>query len=488
MMKRFPLGAVFVVVLLLLNYGCVPAPSIAPDPSNPVYTVALLPIYNATNDVDAPARLREAFAKRLEGRHYRVLPLDETDRILRDRMGITLGAQLDMTTPRKLGEELGVDGVVYGYLLNFDDVTTGVYNVKKVRAGFRLVHARSGRTLWARGHGVKSILTSGGLIGDGVAVAAEVKDAREGMEPFRSIEGISEIPGLTEWDVRYHREESVRDAAIMSLGEKLITKAAGMHLAAETSRMLDFVFADFPAGRGGAAYVASAEPPEEPALEPPAIDMDLEAVPEPDVAPLYFLEERDFSAVITSTAVRKRGGGTTKTTMKVAKRGGRLRVDLLEATGGEMPPIGGMSFIFDVDGRRSYSILHDRRMYIEDVMEAEDEVAPAEDKEFLGEESVAGRRCRKYRVTVRYSDGRVETGTVWEAVDLDGFIVRTEFENDDARIVTEAGEVKLGSPDEDLFVVPAGYEKVSLGRMWEEREDEGGGERREREVRERDER
>ena len=30
----------------------------SPDPSNPVYTVAVLPMYNATNDVGAPQMVR----------------------------------------------------------------------------------------------------------------------------------------------------------------------------------------------------------------------------------------------------------------------------------------------------------------------------------------------------------------------------------------------------------------------------------------------
>src|SRR3990170_1165103 len=54
-----------------------------PDPSNPIYTVALLPLYNASNDVGAPQMLREMAEKHVHRRgHYNVKTLNETDQIL----------------------------------------------------------------------------------------------------------------------------------------------------------------------------------------------------------------------------------------------------------------------------------------------------------------------------------------------------------------------------------------------------------------------
>ncbi|MFQ5585628.1 MAG: GNA1162 family protein [Thermodesulfobacteriota bacterium] len=240
-------------VVALMLAACAITTGVRPNPFNPVHTVAVLPVYNATNDVEAPQRVREEFSKRLARWHYAVKPLDEVDRILRDRMGITLGSQLEMTTAKELGEVLGVDGVVYGYLLNFDDVTTGVYNVKKVRAGFKLVEAGSGRIMWARGQGVKSELISGGMVGKGLATAKGVKDKREGIEPFKSIKGIEGIAGLEEWHVLERREEkSVGDAALFSLGEKLVSKAIGMHLKVESDKMLKMIMGSMPPGPGGA--------------------------------------------------------------------------------------------------------------------------------------------------------------------------------------------------------------------------------------------
>ena len=120
-------------------------------------------MYNATNDVSVPQMVRELADKHVQGRgHYSVKPLSEVNQTLREQMGITLGSQMDMTTPQQLGATLGVDGVLYGYLLSFDDMTTGVYNEKKVRAGFKWVmlwifRARIGWKSWKRDGWVISV-------------------------------------------------------------------------------------------------------------------------------------------------------------------------------------------------------------------------------------------------------------------------------------------------------------------------------------------
>ncbi|MBI4948805.1 MAG: DUF799 family lipoprotein [Deltaproteobacteria bacterium] len=249
MRKRLFVLSVF---LLFIAAACVaPQRRVRPDPSNPVYTVAFLPMYNATNDVDGPRTVREAFFKRLDNMNYQPKPLSEVDQTLMDRMGITLGSQLELTSPKELGETLGVDGVIYGYLLNFDDVTTGLYNMKKVRAAFKLVDTRTGRVVWARGLGVKSAL-AGGDVGVGVTLLKEIKG--DGLEGFKDIKGLSEVPGLTDWQIlRAGKTEKVEDAAMIAIGEKLFSKALGMHLKFETDEMIDKLRASFPAGPGTAS-------------------------------------------------------------------------------------------------------------------------------------------------------------------------------------------------------------------------------------------
>jgi hypothetical protein len=240
----------FYLAVLALALGACGGRGMAPDPANPVYKVAVLPFYNATNDVGGPAMVRKLFARRLDRFHYDSVALEDVDRVLRDRMGITLGSQLELTTARELGETLGVDGVFYGYLLDFDRITTGVYNVKKVRAGLKLVDTKTGNVVWARGLGVKSLLTSGD-IGTGVAIIRELKGLDD--EFFSTIKGLDDIPGLRQWYIMEAAEvDNAGDAAIIWLGEQLITKALGVHLRPETDVMLNRVMRGLPVGPGSA--------------------------------------------------------------------------------------------------------------------------------------------------------------------------------------------------------------------------------------------
>jgi len=260
-MNRF-FSFVLISTVLLLSACTMPVMKMTttpPDPSNPIYTVALLPLYNASNDVGAPQMLREMAEKHVHRRgHYNVKTLNETDQILREQMGITLGTQLDMTSPKQLGETLGVDGVLYGYLINFDDVTTGVYNEKNVRAAFRLVDSKTGKVVWSAGQGVKSTSSSGGILGDVVTSSRNAGDNDLGS--IGAIPGISEITGVGNWHLYSSRQESsIGGSAVTSLGEKFVGKATGTYLKAESETMLKMIFADFPVGHGSGVQPASFE-------------------------------------------------------------------------------------------------------------------------------------------------------------------------------------------------------------------------------------
>src|SRR3989338_6780586 len=108
-----------------------PRPHVPKNLANPIKTVAVLPMVNQTNDVEAPEKVREMFAAKLPERCYVYKPIQEVNQILKDEMGITLGSQFDMTNPQELGKMLGVDGVVYGDLYNFEEKTTGVLNIRR---------------------------------------------------------------------------------------------------------------------------------------------------------------------------------------------------------------------------------------------------------------------------------------------------------------------------------------------------------------------
>ncbi|MEW6544371.1 MAG: GNA1162 family protein [Nitrospirota bacterium] len=151
------------MLAVLLVAACAPTlPQITRNQANPIRTVAVLPLVNNTNDVEGPAYVRDLFVAELGQFFYVVKPVSEVDQLLKDRMGVTLGAQLDMTTPQKLGEVLGVDGVFYGALEDFSDKTTGIYNVRRVRLRSKLVNCKTGQTVWKNGIGVKQGTQAGG--------------------------------------------------------------------------------------------------------------------------------------------------------------------------------------------------------------------------------------------------------------------------------------------------------------------------------------
>lgn len=242
------LRRVICLIILLSLFGGCGGRGMSPNPTNPVYKVAVLPFYNVTNDIDGPVMVRALFAERLGRWHYNSLSLEEVDSTLRDDFGVTLGAQLELVSAAELGAALGVDGLFYGYLLDFNQITTGVYNEKKVRAGFKLVDAKTGAVVWSRGLGVKSLLT-GGDIGVGILVFKELKGIDNDF--FTTIKGLKGIPGLNRWHIMQAAElKSPVGAAVISLGEQLITKALGAHLKPETKMMLKRVMKSLPAGPG----------------------------------------------------------------------------------------------------------------------------------------------------------------------------------------------------------------------------------------------
>ena len=240
----------FFALALLLSSCAARLPTYAPDATNPFYTVAVLPFYNATNDVGGAESLRHEFHRRIGRMHYSAMPLKEVDELLYNRMGITLGSQLELTDAVELGRTLGVDALVYGYVLDFDDITTGLYNVKKVRAGFKLVDALTGETIWTGAQGVRSVISGGGKLGAGVSVIKEIGENTD-AELFATIKGLEEVEGIGNWQIiRAAPLNKIEEAAMISLGETLLTKAFGVHLWFESNTMLDLAMSGLPAGPG----------------------------------------------------------------------------------------------------------------------------------------------------------------------------------------------------------------------------------------------
>jgi hypothetical protein len=245
-------GALFV---FLVVHGCAGmGGGIKPNPDNPIRTVAVLPMVNNTNDVEAPDKVREMFHEKLQAYYYNVKPLKETDEILNLQMGITLGKQLELTTAQQLGEKLGVDGVFYGYLLNFDETVTGAYDLNKVRMGWKLVNTKTGEISWGRGIAVKSESGSG-MVGAVASVAMDVTDSMDddiGKMPS-SADPKREMPGLDNWVTMESSSSSssLMGSLMSSVGSKVADSVMGSRLEEETNYALGKLFPQMLVGPGG---------------------------------------------------------------------------------------------------------------------------------------------------------------------------------------------------------------------------------------------
>jgi hypothetical protein len=241
---------------------------VPPNPGNPIKTVAVLPLVNNTNDVGAPQYIRNELIARLQALQYRVQPALQTDQILRDQLGITLGRQLDMATVRQLHESLGTDGLVFGVLDDFSTKTFGLLTEKRVRLRLALVNASDGSQMWANGAGVIGrIRVVGGTAGK-VALGFEAtsrldaaKESAEQAQKTTSGQSVGKLPGgldrvsapwFTIPTVEIGQEPAgggkakqeggnVGAGLMIGLGEQLIEKAAGKPLYQETRLMLNLL-------------------------------------------------------------------------------------------------------------------------------------------------------------------------------------------------------------------------------------------------------
>lgn len=237
-------GLLICLVLLVGLSAC--APAIQPDPTNPIRTVAILPVYNATVSVRGPELVREFMAENMTKYHYEVRPKEEVDQVLRDRMGITLGAHLDMVEPSQVAETLGVDGLVYGYLLDFDSTTLGVYNSNMVRGGFKLIDTNTGEVIWSMGAGIKRVVSDKDL----GALAQRKAD----LSGFQTIQGIKDIPGMDKWTIVREGTSNVLANAVWGVGGRVLKGVAGTQLKRESKMLIKQIFKDLPMRPG--PYVA----------------------------------------------------------------------------------------------------------------------------------------------------------------------------------------------------------------------------------------
>ncbi len=144
-------SALVLVSVLLSASGCGGGKDVRPEPS-PVIPpagpkVAVAPMENMSNDLSASDILRDAFVEGVTRKGFGVVPVTESDRILRETLGISYGGQLPSTSPGEVCKALGVEAVFYGDVLEWSKTTTGFVNSSTVAASFRLFR-KDGTLLW----------------------------------------------------------------------------------------------------------------------------------------------------------------------------------------------------------------------------------------------------------------------------------------------------------------------------------------------------
>lgn len=186
---RHARGAVLFLSLFFatLLSACTTIPARTVDKTNPIKTVAVLPLINNSNTVDGPAKLQAYLTAGMYERYYDVVEFDEVNKTLKDQMGVTLGAQLDMAKPELLCKTLGADGLLYGVLDDYISKPAGVYTIKRVRARTKLVNCKTGAVVWKGGAGGKSQEATGGNVGAIAgavgSIGSAISDVTEGDLP-----------------------------------------------------------------------------------------------------------------------------------------------------------------------------------------------------------------------------------------------------------------------------------------------------------------
>jgi hypothetical protein len=104
-----------------------------------------MPLDNQTNSVVGALYMREEMVALLKNRGYAPLMIDQTDRMLANQFGISLGGQISDADIPKIAAGLGVDAVMTGRLKSFDAILLS-YN--EVSASFTMFTGDDWQPKW----------------------------------------------------------------------------------------------------------------------------------------------------------------------------------------------------------------------------------------------------------------------------------------------------------------------------------------------------
>lgn len=127
--------------------GCAATAPVARRSASFPATIALLPLENQSLDLRAPELLRDLLDTYLSAAQFNLTDVNEAEEKLRG-IGIQEGGQLNAVAPRKLGELLEAEALLYGDIETFNNANVGVYASRTVKVRLWLVDAKTGKKLW----------------------------------------------------------------------------------------------------------------------------------------------------------------------------------------------------------------------------------------------------------------------------------------------------------------------------------------------------
>lgn len=119
---------------------------------------------------------------------------------------------------------------------------------------------------------------------------------------------------------------------------------------------------------------------------------------------------------------------------------------------------------------KAYLILPGKKAYLEATVESSGEKAKPSrtESKFLRVETVDGHPCTVRQITTINEDESRQEITIWEATDLQNFIVKSQMDHgDDTMEVLRFSNIRSEKPDDAKFALPAGYRKLSNGSAGE---------------------
>lgn len=149
-------------------------------------SVLVLPAVNDTPDVTASDAYMHTFVRPLVNEGYYIFPPAVVDRLMKSQ-GVTTPADMHGVSIRKLREVFGCDAVLYPRITNWETQYIGIVSQTVVAVDFRLLDAKTGKTLWrGKGQAIDQSGGSGNLIGDAIGAAvhkviSEAADTRPGL-------------------------------------------------------------------------------------------------------------------------------------------------------------------------------------------------------------------------------------------------------------------------------------------------------------------